>query len=166
MKVEVVVLSVNLLFLCGLVFLNIRGARDFSMMFNDVGEVVQQQQDIIREQRCQIGVLEKNLNRDQVVLISFYHPESRGINSDKDPGRVASMRRPVVGRTVAVSTELFNLGWFDSKIYVEGFGVFVAEDRMAVGVKGKRIDICVESKQRALTLGIKRGVKAVKLIED
>ena len=118
---------------------------------------------IVGEQEKVIQSLNKELQRNQIVTVSFYHPASRGINSDSDCKNTAIMRTPIVGRTAAVSKDLFDIGWFDSKVYIEGFGVFVMEDRMDSTIKGKQIDICVSSKKKALRLGIKPKIKAVKL---
>lgn len=118
---------------------------------------------IIDRQKKTIQKLEKEVQRQQIVTVSFYHPESRGINSDSDPTNTATMTKPIVGRTIACSNELFEIGWLWSKIYVEGFGVFRVEDRMDPGVKGKCIDICVSSEKRAFQLGKKHNVIAVRL---
>lgn len=123
---------------------------------------------IISNQLVTITILEKQLSQTQlsqtqIVKISFYHPKSRGINSDKNPNRTATMTRPIVGRTVAISNDLFNAGWLGSKIYINGFGVFKAEDRMSPNISGKQIDICVASRKRAMKLGIKHNIIAVKL---
>ena len=118
---------------------------------------------IISEQIGTIAALEKRLSRTQIVKVSFYHPASRGINSDSDHENTATMTKPVVGWTVAVSDELFCDGWLGLMIYVEGFGVFRTKDRMDSSVGGKQIDICVASKEIADHLGIKYDVVAVKL---
>lgn len=110
-----------------------------------------------------ITALEKRLSRTQIVKISFYHPAFRGINSDSDHKHTATMTKPVVGWTVAVSDELFYDGWLGLKIYLDGFGVFKTKDRMDSSVGGKQIDICVASKEIADRLGIKNDVIAVKL---
>jgi 3D (Asp-Asp-Asp) domain-containing protein len=73
------------------------------------------------------------------------------------------MRKPVAWRTVAISDELFEDGWLGHKVYIDGFGVFIAEDRMNSSITGKQIDVCVKSRKRAITLGIKHNVIAVKL---
>jgi len=118
---------------------------------------------IISNQIETITALEKKLSRTQIVKVSFYHPASRGINSDEDPTKTAIMRKPIAGRTVAISDELFEDGWLGHKVYIDGLGVFIAEDRMDDSITGKQIDICVKSRNRAITLGIIDGVIAVKL---
>jgi 3D (Asp-Asp-Asp) domain-containing protein len=97
------------------------------------------------------------------VTISAYHPPSRGINSDKDPSRTATMTRPIAGRTIAISTELVELGWLGKKIYINGHGVYYAESRMEINVKGKRIDICAPTLKWAKKFGIKKDVLAIVL---
>ena len=97
------------------------------------------------------------------VTVSFYHPESGGINSDGRPDKTCTMVKPVPGWTVAISTELVKAGWLGHKIYIEGFGVFEAQDRMATGLPGKKIDICIGSLKEALKEGIYTNVLAVRI---
>ena len=125
--------------------------------------IIDHQDGTIDRQEKAIQNLSIELGRKQSVTVSFYHPESKGINSDSDHTNTATMTRPVVGRTVAISEELFNLGWLGNKIYVDGFGVFLAEDRMGSSIEGKCIDICVSSEKRAFQLGKKYDIIAVRL---
>ncbi|MBW2569710.1 MAG: hypothetical protein JRE47_10170 [Deltaproteobacteria bacterium] len=118
---------------------------------------------IISKQIKTIAMLEEKLNRTQLVKISFYHPASRGINSDSDHTNTATMTRPIAGYTIAISDELFYDGWLGCKVYINGFGVFHAKDRMDKSVTGKQIDICAPSKKIADRLGVKYDVIAVKL---
>lgn len=118
---------------------------------------------IISEQKLIITNLLERLNRNQKVTITFYHPPSGGINSDSDHNKTATMTMPVVGRTIAISDELFENGWLGAKIYIEGYGVFVAEDRMSKTIKGKCIDIVVKSKKEAINLGKVYNINAVLL---
>ena len=107
--------------------------------------------------------LEKQIyeSEHQYVTVTSNHPPSRGINSDKDPERVATMKKPVPGYTLAVSDELFNIGWLGKKIYIDGWGVGKATDRMDHTVKDKRIDICAPTLKWAKEFGIKKNVMAV-----
>jgi 3D (Asp-Asp-Asp) domain-containing protein len=127
----------------------------------DYNFIISNQIETIIDLETQLSQMQ--LSQTQIVKISFYHPHSRGINSDKNPNRTATMTKPVVGRTVAISDELFNAGWLGSKIYVNGLGIFKAEDRMSSSISGKQIDVCVASRRRAINLGIKKNVIAVKL---
>lgn len=111
----------------------------------------------------EIQLSQIQISRTQIVKISFYHPQSRGINSDSDHTKTATMTKPIVGRTIAISDELFDAGWLGSKIYINGFGIFRAEDRMSSKISGKQIDICTASQKRAMKLGIKHNIVAVKL---
>ena len=97
----------------------------------------------------------------QEVTLSAYHPKSRGINSDKNPNKTALMKKPIAGYTLAISNELFELGWLGKKIYIDGWGVGKATDRMSHTVKGKQIDICAPSLKVAKNFGIKNDVMAV-----
>ena len=108
----------------------------------------------------EIAALHKQLEELSKVkaIITWYHPDSGGINSDSDPEHTATMTKPTVGRTIAISTSLVKRGWLGKKIYINGYGVFVAESRMAVDLPGDRIDICAASKEIADNNGIKRNV--------
>jgi len=99
----------------------------------------------------------------QKITVTAYHPPSSGINSDKNPNRTATMKRPVPGYTLAISVELFNLGWLNKKIYINGWGVGKATDRMGSSIKGKHIDICFPSLKAAKKFGIKKNILAVLL---
>lgn len=130
---------------------------------NDCLFIINKQRKIISKREKTIQLLNTKLERKQVVTISFYHPSSGGINSDSDHTNTATMVTPTVGRTIAISDELFEIGWLGNKIYIDGFGVFLAEDRMGKTTKGKCIDICVSSRKRAFQLGKKYNVLAVRL---
>ena len=99
----------------------------------------------------------------QKVTVTAYHPSSRGINSDVNPNKTATMRKPISGYTLAISDELFNIGWLNKKIYIDGWGVGKATDRMGASVKGKHIDICFPTLKTAKKFGIRRDVLAVLL---
>jgi len=53
----------------------------------------------------------------QRVRLTSYHPKSGGTNSDSNPNKTALMTTPRAGYTLAISTELVNLGWLGKKIY-------------------------------------------------
>jgi len=99
----------------------------------------------------------------QRITITAYHPKSGGINSDKTPDRTAIMRKPIAGYTLAISTELFNMGWLNKRIYIDGWGVGKATDRMSISIKGKHIDICFPTLKAAKKFGVKRNILAVLL---
>lgn len=126
--------------------------------------IINKQKEFVSEQEKMIQFLNTELKRKQVVTVSFYHPNSRGINSDTDPTNTAIMVAPIVGRTVAISTELFEAGWLGQKIYIDGFGIFVCEDRMSSKIKGKQIDICVASRKEAFQRGKKYNIIATRLM--
>jgi 3D (Asp-Asp-Asp) domain-containing protein len=94
------------------------------------------------------------------VKVTGYHPDSGGINSDSDSKMTATMTSPKAGRTCAISTELVKAGWLGKEIYVEGFGMVVANDRLAKGIKGKQIDLCKGSYSEAMTVGVNENVLA------
>ena len=125
--------------------------------------IINEHENIITRQREELEFLNARLNKKQIVTVTFYHPESKGINSDSDHTNTAIMVTPTIGRTVAISDELFLLGWLGNKIYIEGYGVFIAEDRMSKSIKGKCLDICVGSKKAAFRLGRKFKIIAMQL---
>lgn len=74
--------------------------------------------------------------------------------------RTASGVYPKAGRTVAVDKNVIPLG---TMIYVEGYGLFVAEDTGG-DIKGKRLDVFVDTKDEAIKLGRKSA--KVYLLDD
>jgi 3D (Asp-Asp-Asp) domain-containing protein len=129
---------------------------------------------IKKQHRYKINLLESQLSATKIevaslyeqlgntgsekVILTWYHPESGGINTDGDPYRTATMTKPKVGRTIAISKELVRKGWLGKRVYIEGYGVFVAEDRMSSALPGCRIDICCASKKIAMCNGKKRNI--------
>ncbi|MCL6637435.1 MAG: 3D domain-containing protein [Alicyclobacillus sp.] len=71
-----------------------------------------------------------------------------------DYGVTYSGTRAVVGRTVAVDPKVIPLG---TLLYIEGIGVRVAEDTGGA-VKGRHIDVLVNSDHAAEQFGVKRHV--------
>ena len=112
-------------------------------------------------------ILSKEIKLDTIekanVTLTGYHPWSNGINSDAYPQTTATMTIPVAGWTCAISSELVDRGWLGKKIYIEGLGVFKAEDRMDCNLSGLRIDLCLGSLEQALNFGKKKNVLAINL---
>lgn len=69
----------------------------------------------------------------------------------KSDGITCSGVRARANRTIAVDPDVIPLG---SEVYLEGLGIFIAEDTGGV-IKGNRIDIFMEDHQQALLFGIK-----------
>ena len=104
------------------------------------------------------GRLEARYQRD--VTVTAY--TARVAECDIDPGNTAMMTKPVPGRTVAVSRDLFDDGWtFGRSVYIAGFGVFVIEDLMAAR-HTEAIDVLVGSVRDARRIG--RGSRKAVLI--
>ncbi len=108
--------------------------------------------------------LKKELNDKNAarVTLSFYHPKSKGINSDSDPSTTATMQKVVIGQTAAISNQLVSEGWLYKEIYIKGYGVFRADDKMGHTVKGRHIDIAVASLDEAYRKGKHQNILAVK----
>lgn len=64
--------------------------------------------------------------------------------------KTASGTTPTEGRTIAVDSSIIPLG---SRVYIEGYGVFIAEDTGGA-IKNNKIDIFVSSHSRAYDLGV------------
>ena len=60
---------------------------------------------------------------------------------------------PKIKRTLAVDPKKIPLG---SVLYVEGYGVYIAEDTGSK-IKGQRVDIFVNKKKEAVNLGAKKA---------
>lgn len=71
---------------------------------------------------------------------------------DSTPNKTALMKKPIVGRTVAVSHDYAHM--LGKSVWVEGIGVFVVEDLMSKRHK-KTIDILSSSKTDAKKFGRK-----------
>lgn len=106
---------------------------------------------IIEDLGKHITMLEKEITKTADVKITFYVPNLKGINSDSDPTKTATMEKPVPGWTCAISRDLVEAGWLGRKIWIKGLGIRYASDIMADSYKGvpirKQIDICVGKKE-------------------
>jgi 3D (Asp-Asp-Asp) domain-containing protein len=67
-------------------------------------------------------------------------------------GVTASGTVPVEGRTVGGTGNVP----YGTKLYIEGVGVRIMEDRMARRIKGNKIDVYVDNHKKAKKLGVKR----------
>ena len=65
-------------------------------------------------------------------------------------GKTASGTIAAEGRTIAVDSSVIPLG---SRVYIEGYGVFIAEDTGGA-IKNNKIDVFVSSHDRAYDLGV------------
>lgn len=65
----------------------------------------------------------------------------------------SSGKRAAEGRTIAVDPRVIPIG---SRVYIEGFGDFIAED-VGGAIKGNKIDIFVNSHSRCYALGVKQA---------
>jgi len=96
--------------------------------------------------------------------ITAYCPILRGINSDSNHNKTATMDKPIPGFTAAISRDLLKLGWMHKKIFIYGYGVFFTNDLLANSIRGPQIDICVGSKKTAYKIGVNKDVIVVKLM--
>jgi 3D (Asp-Asp-Asp) domain-containing protein len=71
--------------------------------------------------------------------------------TDKSPNETATMKKPIPGKTCAVSRDLKHL--LGKNIYIDGVGVRTVNDLTAKRFK-KKIDICMTTKSQAIQFGI------------
>lgn len=80
--------------------------------------------------------------------LTFYCPCE--ICNGRSDGKTASGTIMTEGRTIAVDSSIIPLG---SRVYIEGYGVFIAEDTGSA-IKSTKIDICVSTHEKAYDLGV------------
>ena len=81
--------------------------------------------------------------------LTFYCPCA--VCNGAADAKTASGTTPTEGRTIAVDSSVIPLG---SRGYIEGYGVFIAEDTGGA-IKNNKIDVLVSSHSRAYDLGVK-----------
>ena len=81
--------------------------------------------------------------------LTFYCPCA--VCNGAADAKTASGTTPTEGRTIAVDSSVIPLG---SRVYIEGYGVFIAEDTGGA-IKSNKIDVLVSSHSRAYDLGVK-----------
>lgn len=82
--------------------------------------------------------------RARKVTVTAYAATRR--QTDSTPRLTALMTRAREGRTCAISRDLVREGWLGRKIYIEGLGVWVAEDVMNKRWRG-RVDLLMSPKR-------------------
>ena len=81
--------------------------------------------------------------------LTFYCPCA--VCNGAADAKTASGTTPTEGRTIAVDSSVIPLG---SRVYIEGYGVFIAEDTGGA-IKSNKIDVLVSSHSRAYDMGVK-----------
>lgn len=90
-------------------------------------------------------------NRQRVVEVSAY--SARKKECDPDPHITASSRPPRPG-TVAVSRDLFDMGWtFGKRVYLKGLGQYVINDVMNRRYQ-MRVDVFMDHNRAAKKFGV------------
>lgn len=101
-----------------------------------------------------------SMQRTRSLTVTAYSP--RPEESDSSPHLTASNKRVRQG-IVAVSRDLFDLGWvFGKKVYIKDFGIFTIDDLMA-GDKRNHVDIFMDDTAAAQSFG--RRVLNVSLVD-
>lgn len=93
-------------------------------------------------------VIKKHATAMGNYKLTFYCPCE--ICNGNSSGKTASGTMAAEGRTIAVDPSIIPLG---SRVYIEGFGVFIAEDTGGA-IKNNKIDVFVSSHSRAYELGV------------
>jgi len=96
-------------------------------------------------ERTQVHVITVQKPLAKRVLVTAYSLDRR--QCDNDPEHTALMTTPVPGRTCAVSRSLARCGWLGRKIWIEGLGVWIAEDVMSEKWKDDRVDLLLSHKE-------------------
>lgn len=89
-----------------------------------------------------------------VFRLTFYTPHELGA-STADALHTATRTIPREGRTIAVDPKVIPKG---SLVFIEGWGYYIAEDT-GLAIKGKRIDIFLNSYKMAKQLGNKQQAR-------
>ena len=125
------------------------------------GEIVELKNDIKQSDVFTESLLKRLVEKGSIrAKITMYHPPSGGINSDSDPSMTATMTRPMPGKTCAISSKMVEEGWLGKEIYIDGIGIFIANDRLAKNITGYQIDICASSIKKAHRFGVRKNVLA------
>ena len=104
----------------------------------------------------ELGVKEELYNSQmfEVALTAYTDDPKEGSGT----GLTASGTKPIVGRTVAVSRDLF-ASLKGKSIYIEGYGTYIVEDTMHSKYK-KKVDLFVKTKKEAFNkIGHQKGIK-------
>ena len=91
-------------------------------------------------------------SRQRIVEVSAYSASKS--ECDADPHIAASLQPPRPG-TVAVSRDLFNMGWtFGKRVYLKGLGPYVINDVMNERYQ-MRVDVFIDHKRAAKEFGVR-----------
>jgi 3D (Asp-Asp-Asp) domain-containing protein len=91
-------------------------------------------------------------SRQRIVEVSAYSASQD--ECDADPHIAASLEPPRPG-TVAVSRDLFSMGWtFGKKVYLKGLGPYIINDVMNQRYR-MRVDVFIDHKRSAKEFGVR-----------
>lgn len=94
----------------------------------------------------------------KVVEVTLTAYNAVRTQTDSDPTKTALMRKPIPGKSVAVSRDLQHL--LGSEIYIPQLGVRIVNDLMAPS-HSKKMDILVPTEQMAKNFGKQENVRVV-----
>lgn len=101
------------------------------------------------------------VNKPIVYTVSASHYTASRDETDSTPHITATGSKPTVGRTIAVSADLFQR-LRGKQVYIPGRGIFTVEDRMNDRFKMK-VDVLVASKTEARQKGVEHDLKMMVL---
>ena len=103
------------------------------------------------EQLDSVHTVEDKLLKYRITLS---HYTASVDETDSTPNKTATGTKPVVGRTLAVSRDLFKY-LRGKRVWIEGLGIFTIEDTMDPRFTNKG-DLLVKTKSEAKKLGVKK----------
>lgn len=129
-------------------------------------DAVVRERDSLAEEVSQLKELVESIHIEGKKKILTYNIELSHYTASRDetdstPHVTATGSKPVVGRTLALSRDLFS-HLKGKKVYIKGMGVYTVEDTMNPRY-ARRGDLLVASKSEARKLGVKKDVKIVVL---
>ncbi|MBN1106375.1 MAG: 3D domain-containing protein [Deltaproteobacteria bacterium] len=158
--------TLKLAFIVALLFASHAYALRLGWVFRDGEATVQQATVRALEQRIELLDVKREFwqrraraakktilrSRQRIVEVSAY--SACEAECDADP-RIAASTRPPRPGTVAVSRDLFNMGWtFGKRVYLKGLGPYIINDVMNQRYQ-MRVDVFMDHKRAAREFGVR-----------
>ena len=126
-----------------------------------INEELNQEIDKLENQLHEVEEEVDNLFGFNAKVTAYAPYESKGLCSDGNPNYTATGTTPTEGRTIAVAPDVIPYG---SQVHIGGEGVFIAEDTGSM-IRGKRVDIMLNSRRDALNWGARERRIIVKEVQ-
>lgn len=118
---------------------------------------IQQNKEDIETIKKEVQELRSAINSLTPRKITVTAYTARKEECDITPNKTASMKKPMPGRTIAVSRDLHQQGWsLGKRVYIDQIGVFQIEDLMHSKHENK-IDVLLASVKEARQFGVKKS---------